>query len=86
MTAMEGKKKKKEVESITSSIYYCKCASATWEEEGLNKESLQHVSNCQTRQGTKEVFHLILPASCKAVLPCRSTFPTGQLCCKIINM
>lgn len=21
-----------------------------------------------------------LPASCKAVLPCRSTFPTGQLC------
>lgn len=22
------------------------------------------------------------PASCRAVLPCRSTFPTGQLCCK----
>lgn len=22
------------------------------------------------------------PASCRAVLPCKSTFPTGQLCCK----
>lgn len=34
----------------------------------------------QFQQNLKMYKAFCLPASCKAVLPCRSTFPTGQLC------
>lgn len=49
-------------------------------ERGVKTKPWTRSFNFQRRQ---ENIQLILPASCRAILPCRSTFPTGQLCCKI---
>lgn len=42
----------------------------------LNREDCR----VQFQQNLNMYKAFCLPASCKAVLPCRSTFPTGQLC------